>query len=88
MNTFPRFALAAALLAGASGLALTPAVAKDKKKEEQAGPQKPTLSGAEILKQVQAAQTAVGAKDYATATTALNAFTVRSPRLGGQSMKT
>lgn len=71
MNTFPRFALAAALLAGASGLALTPAVAKDKKKEEQSGPQKPSVSNPEALKQIQAAQTAIAAKDYATAATAL-----------------
>ncbi|RDE06533.1 tetratricopeptide repeat protein [Sphingomonas aracearum] len=73
MKTFPRFALAAALLAGASGLALTPALAKDKKKEEQTGPQKPSVSNADALKQIQAAQTAIGAKDYATATTALTA---------------
>ena len=73
MKTFPRFALAAALLAGASGLVVTPAVAKDKKKEEQAGPKKPAVSNEATLKQMQAAEAALKAKDYPTATAALTA---------------
>lgn len=64
MKTFPRLAFAAALIAG-TGLMVAPADAK--KKEEAA---KPALKlSPEIQPLALAAQTALAAKDYATATT-------------------
>ncbi|UVO49151.1 tetratricopeptide repeat protein [Sphingomonas sp. SUN019] len=65
MKTMSRTAIAAALFASVGGLALTaPAIAKEKKEEAKA----PGLKlSKEIVKQASEAQTALNAKDYATA---------------------
>lgn len=64
MKTFSKAAWAAVLMAGVGGAALsTPAVAKDKKEEKAAG----LKLSPDVLKVAQPAQTALAAKDVATA---------------------
>jgi tetratricopeptide (TPR) repeat protein len=70
MTHFSKLALAAALVAGTSGLALTPALAKKDDKAAQGGGLK--LSP-DVIKPAQTAQTALGANDTATAEPAVAA---------------
>ena len=66
MKSISKVALAAALVTGAGGFVLSaPAIAKDKKEEAAAPAFK--FSGQEVVKALSAAQTAVQAKDVATA---------------------
>lgn len=70
MKTMSRVAFAAALMAGAAGVAVsTPAIAKEKKQEAGA----PALKlSKDVQNAAAAAQTAIGAKDFATAATQLS----------------
>src|SRR3546814_4838654 len=71
MEKISKAALAAALVMTAGGLVVTaPALAKDKKQEQQ-GPQ--LKLGDAVRKAAVAAQTALQAKDYATAQTNVDA---------------
>lgn len=69
MKTISRVAVAAALMAGVAGVAVsTPAIAKEKKAAD-AGPS--LKLSKEVQNPASAAQTAIAAKDYATAATQL-----------------
>lgn len=69
MKSISRAALAAALMAGVAGIAVSAPAAAQKKKEEQKGPALKLSKGVQAA--AAAAQTAIGAKDFATATTQL-----------------
>ncbi|HVI98746.1 MAG TPA: hypothetical protein VM657_06745 [Sphingomonas sp.] len=88
MRMISKAALAAALLSAGGLVAATPALAKDKKQEQQ-GPQL-KLSDA-VRKAAVAAQTALQAKDYATAQTNIDAVlaaaTNDDERYIGQALK-
>jgi len=67
MKTISKLAMALALTTGAAGVALTPPAFAQKKKDEKPGPK----MSPEALKAAQAAQTALAAKDVATAEPAI-----------------
>jgi hypothetical protein len=70
MKSISRVAIAAVLMTGAAGIAVSaPATAQKKNKEEQKGPQ--LKLSKEVQAPAAAAQAAIGAKDFATATTQL-----------------
>lgn len=70
MKSISRVAFAAALMAGAAGLAMSPPAIAQKKKEEKGGAPALKLSK-DVQNAAAAAQTAIGAKDFATAATQL-----------------
>ncbi|MCD2315214.1 hypothetical protein LQ954_03510 [Sphingomonas sp. IC-11] len=71
MKSISRVAFAAALMAGAAGLAVSPPAVAQKKKEEQKAPS--LKLSKEVQNAAAAAQKAIAAKDFATASTQLTA---------------
>jgi hypothetical protein len=71
MKSISRVAFAAALMAGAAGLAVSPPALAQKKKDEQKGGGPALKLSKEVQNAAAAAQAAIGAKDFATAATQL-----------------